>query len=855
MPTLTQRSFSSGELDPALQGRVDTNKYASGVKTARNAYVMKSGGLSNRMGTEFVNEVSDSSKPIRLIKFVFNVSQTYVLEFGHLYMRVHQKGAPITLTATSITSISNANPAVVTKNAHGFSTGDEIYLSGIIGPSELSNRSFKVVKIDANSFSLKDMYGVAISTVNSDTFVSGVMEKTYQVATPYTYEQLPNIKYVQSADVLILVHPEVPPQKLSRLSHNNWVFSSISFMPSIPAPLAPSISGGTGSAVEKWVITAVGDNYEESLASPESALGPTPTAANPVTVSWSAVAGAIEYNIYRIINGTPGFVGVSQSLSFKDIIKDPDPKATVPQNKPLFDGPGKYPSSVTFIQQRLAFASTDNEPEKIWMSRTGKFFNFTKSYPLQDDDSVAFTMAGRQVNEVRHMLDLGEFVVLTEGGEFIVRGDANNTLTPTSVSPRQQSYNGSADIAPIPIDGSALYVQARGSIVRDLAFSQDSNGYRGNDLTVFSAHLFKGKTIRDWDYQQNFDSIVWVVREDGIMLSCTYLKEHQVVGWTRHEFDNGFVENVCVVPEGDIDAVYVVVRREINGQTKRYIERFKNRFFTDEVNAAFMDSHLTYDGRNLDVTHSMTLSNGDSWDHEDILTLISSKPFFKASDEGNQIHGQIGDEVLRLTILEVVSSTVVRVTAHKTVVPEFRNVPWVIWSRAVDKVSGLHHLEGKEVSVFADRFVAASPYNDSYTVVTVENGSIQLDKCYAVIHVGLPYTMDIETLDIDVPQGETLQDKKIAITDVTIKFEHTRGIYVGAKEPDGADALEDLNEMKLRSFESMDQAIRPFSGNKKIQVRSDYKTNGRIFLRQVDPVPVQILSISPSGLIPIRGGQ
>jgi hypothetical protein len=178
------------------------------------------------------------------------------------------------------------------------------------------------------------------------------------------------------------------------------------------------------------------------------------------------------------------------------------------------------------------------------------------------------------------MLDLGgKLVVFGSGTEMTVDGDDAGILRPDAVNPRKLSANGCNELAPIEIDDSAIYVQGRGTLVRDLK-PIGLDGYQGTDLTIYAAHLFSGYSLVDWDYAQNPHSVVWVVRSDGVMLGLTYLREQAVWGWHRHDTD-GVIENVCVIPEGAEDAVYCVVRRTIGGATVRYVERMASRYFTD----------------------------------------------------------------------------------------------------------------------------------------------------------------------------------------------------------------------------------------------------------------------------------
>jgi hypothetical protein len=515
---------------------------------------------------------------------------------------------------------------------------------------------------------------------------------------------------------------------------------------------------------------------------------------------------------------------------------------------------GDWPTCVTYFQQRRVFANTLDESEKIWCSRTGKFTNFVRSQPLQDDDALEFEVAGTQVNPVNHLLDLNALIAFTESAEIAINGDDSGILRPGSINPKQQSYNGASSVRPIVVGRSAVYVQASGTAIRDLGYEFSSDGYQGNDLTIFSAHLFDEFTLLDGAYQQIPHSVVYYVRNDGTLLALTYVREQSIIAWSRHDFGSGLCKSVAVVPEGSEDAVYLLIERTINGNTVKYIERFSSRQFTDLLDAKFMDAHMTYDGRNTSST-TMTLSGGTDWDYLETLTLTASASYFASGDVGDEIHlTDSAGEVIRFEIKAYSSATVVTGKVNRTVPASLQGAAAASWSRAKKTIQGLDHLEGEQVSVFADGFVEASPNNDSYETVTVTGGSVTLSKAYSVIHIGLPYISDIETLDIDTLQGETLVDKEKRVSEITAYVEDTRGLWVGPKPPtsDTTDPLENLTEFKLRRNEGYDDPVELKTDVIDVIIKPEWNSNGRVFMRQVDPVPAAILSVAPAGALPFR---
>ena len=836
MTNVRQLSFSSGEIAPSLQGRVDQVKYATGLKTCRNFMVQRHGGVTNRPGTIFDAEVSDSSKAVRLIPFVFNPSQTYVLEFGDTYMRVHQNGALLTETAKNIVSITKANPCVIEVTTHGYTTGDEVAAADIGGMTELNGRNFKVVVVSADTFEIQYMDGTDVDSTLFNAYISGgTTAKVYEIATPYLAADLPELQYVQSADTITLVHPSYEPRELSRTGHIIWSLDVIVFAPALSAP-ENLVSDSPGAGNNYKVTAGDSETGEESLP---SVLGAATTRTS--TLTWDAVDGADYYEIYLEVNGLYGWIGTAASNTFKDATYNEDLADNPPEDRQPFSGASNYPSAVTFYQQRLLFANSDNNPERVWSSKTGLRKNFMISTPLQDDDAVTFTIVGKQVNEVQHLVDVGSLVILTTSSVYNAKGDGAGTLTPTGVNPVRQTGAGAAAQIPLEVGDSALYVQARGSVIRDLLFSFEREGYRGNELTIFANHLFDKYTIADWAYQEIPNSTVWVVRSDGVLLGLTYVREHQVIGWHRHDTD-GLVENVCVVPEGTEDALYMTVKRTIDGKTVRYIERMATRQVVDIKDSIFMDSTLSYDGENVSAT-TMTLSGGAAWTYDEDLTLTASVSAFTASDVDNAIFLTGSDgTLLRCPIMAYTSPTVVTVNAHKTVPVSMQSVAITTWGKAVDTIGGLWHLEGKEISVFADGFVVANPSNDAYTVLTVEDGEVTLDKPYVVIHAGLPITADMETLNLDFPGVSTVSDKKKNITQLSLLVEETRGLFAG---PD----TDNLREYKLRNDEGYDDPVALATDTIDVNITAAWKQSGRIVVRQIDPVPATILSVIPTGYI------
>lgn len=499
-----------------------------------------------------------------------------------------------------------------------------------------------------------------------------------------------------------------------------------------------------------------------------------------------------------------------------------------------------YPSEVEFYSDRLCFANTARQPQTLWMSKAGSYVEFGRTVPLLDTDAITLTINARQVNAIKELVPLSDLLVMTTSAEWRLTTGADEVVAPGKTGFKPQTFYGASGMSAQVVGETAVFVQGRGNIVRDLGFEFTKDGYSGNDLTIYASHLVEGYQISDIAYQQAPYSCVWIVRDDGSLLSLTYVREQEVIGWALHWTD-GYFESVCTVPEGDQNAVYATVRRTINGVEKVYLERLSTRQLSDMRDAFFVDSGLTYDGRSRPGTQ--TLTGGGDWDSNEVLTMTASVATWVGdSDIGDIVRLIIRTEALvdgetvvtevdhRLVIVAHYNTTVVEVRPIGNVPEEFRNVAIAEWDLQRDTVAGLSHLEGKTVSVLADGNVQAQK--------VVASGAITLDRPAAVVHVGLPYTSLVESLDINVPGQETVRDRPKLINRVALLVKDTRGLQSG---PD----LDTLDEFKMREFEPYETATDLADGVIDVNVTATWDKNGRFVVVQTDPLPATILSMIP----------
>jgi len=263
---------------------------------------------------------------------------------------------------------------------------------------------------------------------------------------------------------------------------------------------------------------------------------------------------------------------------------------------------GTYPSCVVFYEQRLIFASSNNDPQTIWFSKTDSLEDFTVG--SDSADAMTYSIASNKGNAIKYLTVTRSLICGTAGGEFSVTASSSaEPITPTNIQIKKQSSYGSSDIDAVSIGNATMFVQRAKRKVRELVYNYDTDGFIAPDLTILAEHI-SDSGITEMSYQQEPQSILWCVRTDGILIGLTYARNEQVVGWHRHIFGgvfgsgNAVVESVATIP-GDLneDVTYVVVKRTINGATRRYVEYLQPVDYGSDLTAAFfVDSGLTYSG-------------------------------------------------------------------------------------------------------------------------------------------------------------------------------------------------------------------------------------------------------------------
>ena len=772
-------SFTGGELSPKLEGRGGLQKNREGLSELTNFVVLPQGGVTRRPGTEYLGEVKDSDDITRLIPFQFKTSDTYILEFGDQIMRVYRSGQQIlTGSAKTLTAITKANPGVLTTStSHGFSNGDEIFLSMVSSGTtipldsntmnELHGRNYLVANVTSTTFTLTDLHGVAIDTTNFSTFSAGesqTVDKIFEVATPYSSSELADVNFAQSADTMYLVHPSHAIRTLTRSANNNWTFAT----PSLTSP--PSS------------LNASSDNY---------------------------------------------------------------------------------PSVVTFFEQRLVFAATNNNPQTLFFSKNGDYTNFTVG--TNADDALSYTIASNTVNEIRWMSATRVLTIGTSGGEYVLTTDSNGPITPTSTLIRKYSNYGSAKVAPVQVADVTLFLQRNQRKVREFRYvgDVDESGYSAPDMTILSEHITDGG-ITEFAYQQEPDSIVWCLRSDGTLLGMTYRREEQVVAWHKHVIGGYFGSpTITVANYASITAGSTVTLTKDDGTSVV--------FTTDAVGSGAASSALHFrpnTSNNATATLLATAINN----HSDFaasatgavvtardssggaLTITSSQSnFFAVTSQAQSVVESIatlpsesGEDELYLIVKRTIKGLTKRYVERLQSI-DFGNstekgffvdsglaypADWPTAGTSTTAMTGLYHLEEEVLEIMANGAAHANR--------TVSSGNVTLSFNATTAVMGFPYNSVMQTLRLESGSADgTSQGKPKRLHGITIRLFRSVGLDVGAS----SNSLETLNFRD--SSMATDTAVPLFTGDKEVEFTGGFFEDDRVFIRQTQALPLTVLAVYP----------
>lgn len=669
MPVALQPSLAGGELSPALHGRVDLARYQISVETCRNWIVNPYGGVMNRPGFEFCAEALGASRLIAFQfsssqNYIIELgpNQMRFLVNGAL---VASGGVPVVVStpwpASAVFGLKFVQSADVMTFVHPDYPPYELkrlsHTSWTLTPRSFVEGPFEDLNTDTEKYvraSNTDGLGITL-TAPVAVFAAqhvGRLFKLEQHTASHAWEpgkrvtkgdiRRANGRYYKALSDGT-TGQNIP---LGTIQWNDggvtWEYLNDGY----GICRITSVAGDGKSAVADVLVTLPaeaamrsGEGYGSPItintiaeASPDPMMWFSTTAGHGLIPGASGVVEVLDsggdkhaysclvVDANKVYIGFPYSSYVASGLSFVSYTA-PAFMASAgastnsyryPSYKWAFGafgdasigGPG-YPSAVTYYQGRLCFAGTYGQPDTVWMSESSNWTNWNVVTPVLDSSPIVFTLGSTQLNGIRSMLQLSELLLMTSGAVWSV--GSGDVLTPSTLSTRLQSYTGAASSPePLGIEGSALFVTDKGKSIKETSFRFEQNGFVGQDLTLFARHLFESKTVVDWAYRAAPFPCVWAVRNDGVLLGCSYVKDQEVAAWHQHTTEGGLFESVSCIGESGEDFLYAVVKRG----TKRYIERMASRQVEALEDGFFVDCGSTYSGAAATTISGLSHMNG-----------------------------------------------------------------------------------------------------------------------------------------------------------------------------------------------------------------------------------------------------
>lgn len=805
-------NFVAGELSPRLAGRTDIMQYYQSAAELLNMIVEFYGGAKKAPGTYFANEVKNSSLATRLVRFVFSDTQAYILEFGNLYIRFYMNGGAVLETAKNITSINIAT-STITSVGHGFTNGQEIYIADIVGTTELNGRRFLVAGAAANTFTLTDIDSNPIDMTGYAAYVSGgTASRVYTLTTTYTTADLWKLQFAQTADILYITLGNStdatkgrPQKKLTRTAHTSWTITDIDYSTGYARPalmdtnvtattITPSADAGAGitltasaaifDATHVGSVWRVKDGYVKIIA---VAAGGLKTAAT----------GNVLY-------------GISLATG---------PAATDDWAEGAWSGYRGYPKAVTISEGRLQYGYTVSQPQTVWGSEIGAYETFEKGALAAD--AIEFPADTNQVEVINWLFPANEILVGTPSGVSSL-GTGSDTLALTASTGRvkKKSAYGVSEVPPQIIGNNVFYWQKYNRTLREYAVNEKSFEYEAFDATVLSDHITKSGIV-DMAYQQSPLNILWCVRADGKLCAFTRQIEQKVSAWTLHD-TQGFYESVAVIPKESYDEVWFVVRRTVNGVTRRYIEYMVAPEFEEIEDAFFVHSGLTYD-----TPYTIT---GISKANPALVLCVNDF----ADGDIIKIRGVEGMTEVNYKKYIVANRGPASFTLKDLTGADINSLAYSAYAsggearKCVNTVSNLSHLEGKTVQVLAD--------GASHPDRVVSGGAITLDDYYSQVTAGLGYTGRLKSNDLAMSRKPEQGNIK-RVSEAIVNLYESLGCKVG-------DGITQDDVIFRTSGMPTDAPPELFTGLKTVAFPSGFDNSKQVVISQEQCLPLHVLSIS-----------
>lgn len=874
-----QTSFAAGELSPALFARVDLDKYKVGAALLRNMFVDYRGGAATRPGTRFIGACKAVSGQPRLIPFIVSTDATYMLEFGQEYIRfisngayLMSMGAPYEITSpyaaadlpllkytqsADVLTLTHPSYPVYNLTRTGsttFALNQDIIapvqqpptnLAGVISYTPNTDSAYgyvvTAVSLNGQEESLPTLpefvEGIPLGSQNSAAATLTWTAST--TATAYYNIYRVGVFRARGTSTGFAMPPPTFYGYIGQSLATTFVDNNISadftrVPPLFQDPFTPG-------QVQNISVTGGGSGYTTGYIIPLEFTGGGAGATLPTAY------GVIQPTSPDVPPGANTVVGVVLLTPGKNItapLTISDSNGTAVYAATYGPTSGTYPACVGYFQQRRTFGGTDNFPESLVFSEPGVYDNFNTTPVSNAEDGITVSLASLQVNAIKSLTAMSTgLVVLTTGAGFLVSGgNQQAAITPSNVVALPQASSGANDMPALKINNNILYAQNRGFVIRDLAFNFYTQSYIGTDRSILASHLFLNYTGSEWTYAEEPWRIVPTIRNDGTLLMFTYVLDQEVFAWTHYD-TNGYFRSVASVPEGQTNAVYVIVQRLVGGVYVYYTERFDDRLWTQPWNSWCLDAALalgeTAPAATLFPGAGTALANA---------AIVGTEVEFKtdaavfagtATDVGKVIWAGTGMAIVTAAVsTAAVIATIQQPFALVSNDPNFTPVfyasgDWT-YDTPVTQVSGLDHLDGLTVQAVVD----GTPQPPVVCVA----GTVAFPPGVTGTKVvaGLPFQCQLQTLRLDVGEP-TIQGKRKNLAAVTVRFDAS--IVSSVKCGDTFDHLTTFSYPF--SYLPFTPPTPFYTGDHREPIFTDWSTDGQLCVQVDDPVPVTVLGLIP----------
>lgn len=554
---ILQTNFSSGEISTRATGRTDIARFPNAAKRLVNVIPRTLGGAEKRPGSEYITATKHADKRSRLIPFIYSRDQSYMLEMGENYLRVFKPdGSQVGGFATPYEITTPYNAAAAAELDYCQSE-DAMYLfHGDVYPNRL--RSFGDAAFDCSPapftttpFTEQGHYFSVALTLSANT-----------VGTGRTMTAASGVFLAADVGRAIL-----------------WK-SGIAVI--------TGYTSATVVAVEVKVIfdsTAIPSGQWNLDSSPQAIL--TPSAKDPVGASVTLTLAANGWrteDVGKFVRLNSGLVKITAFTSAlivtATIITELTATVAVPAlawtlESSVWNALNGYPRTGTLHEQRLIAASSDANPQTVWGSRTGEPLDFTNG--VNDDDSFSFTIGSDEATQITFISSARNLLVFSYNGEYSMQSGVEKPITPTNVQIKQQTPHGAGLVRPVQVGKETVFVQRAGRKLRAMGYKYDEDGYKSPDITTLAEHITE-TGVASMALQQEPDPVMWVALNNGRLVSVTLDRDLDVIAWSQHEID-GAVESVATMPAGDTEQVWMIIRRLVDGNIVRYVERLRSDWY------------------------------------------------------------------------------------------------------------------------------------------------------------------------------------------------------------------------------------------------------------------------------------